>query len=166
MCNYWLQKGAGVHMEHGSIEKRVHIDASPQVVYEVVSRPEHIARWWSDVADFEPAPGVSGVLAWHGKAHTRPTTVNITVVETVPGERFSFRWVHPDGETATIGNSMLVTFALIPDGDGTLLTVTEEGMREQGWEAAVLEQYYASHDDGWTRHLADLATYAAKLVTR
>lgn len=151
-------------MEHGSIEKQIRIAASPQVVYEVVSSPEHIARWWSDVADFEPAPGARGVLGWDAKAHTRPTTVNITIVETVPGERFRFRWVHPDGEAATEHNSMLVTFALSPDGDGTLLTVTEEGMREQGWEAAVLEEYYRSHDDGWTRHLADLARYAAQLA--
>ena len=61
---------------------------------------------------------------------------------------------------------MLVTFALAADGDGTLLTVTEEGMREQGWEAAVLEDYYASHEDGWTRHLADLVTYVAGLSAR
>ena len=37
-------------------------------------------------------------------------------------------------------------------------------MWEKGWEAAVLEEYYTSHEDGWTRHLADLATYAAKLA--
>ena len=46
----------------------------------------------------------------------------------------------------------------------TLLTVTEEGMRELGWEAAVLEEYYDSHDHGWDRHLADLADYAAKVA--
>lgn len=61
---------------------------------------------------------------------------------------------------------MLVTFELTPSSDGTLVTVTEEGMREQGWEAAVLEEYYNSHNEGWTRHLAELATYAATLATR
>ena len=152
--------------EHGSITKEIRIAASPDVVYDVISSPEHIAQWWSDVADFEPTPGASGVLTFVEKAHTRPLTVNITIVETVRGERFSFRWVHPDGTTATADNSMLVTFALASDGEGTLLRVTEEGMREQGWEAAVLEEYYASHDDGWTRHLADLAIYAARLVAR
>src|SRR5690349_13365323 len=76
-------------MEYGTIEKRIHIDASPEVVYEVVSRPEHIVCWWSDAADFEPAPGASGVIAWTEKAHTRPFAVNITVVEAVPSRRFS-----------------------------------------------------------------------------
>jgi uncharacterized protein YndB with AHSA1/START domain len=151
-------------MEYGVIEKQIHVDAPPDIVYAVVSEPEHIAQWWSDVADFEPTPGRTGVLAWDAKAHTRPTRVNITVVATVPNERFAFRWVHPDGVAATSQNSMLVTFVLVPDGEGTLLTVTEEGMREQGWEAAALEEYYTSHDDGWTRHLTSLATYAAKLA--
>jgi uncharacterized protein YndB with AHSA1/START domain len=153
-------------MEFGTITKHVHIDASPQVVYEVISSPEHIAEWWSDVAEFAATPGASGMLGWGDKAQRAPFTVNLTIVETVPGKRFSFRWVHPDGETPTPHNSMLVTFTLTPDGDGTMLTLTEEGMREQGWEAAVLAEYYTSHDDGWDRHLADLATYAAALATR
>jgi uncharacterized protein YndB with AHSA1/START domain len=150
--------------EYGSISKKIHIAASPDVVYEVVSRPEHIAQWWTDDADFVGAPGGTGVLTWNQRAVTKPFQVEITVVEAVPGELFSFRWVYPEGESPTTANSMLVTFALAPDGGGTLLTVTEDGMREQGWEAAVLEEYYTSHDDGWTRHLADLATYAANLA--
>jgi uncharacterized protein YndB with AHSA1/START domain len=151
--------------EYGSITKQIHIGASPEVVYEVVSRPEHIAQWWTDDADFVSAAGGTGVLTWEQRAVTKPFQVEITVVEAVPGELFSFRWVYPEGEAATPENSMLVTFALTPDGDGTRLTVTEDGMREQGWEAAALEEYYTSHEDGWTRHLADLATYAAKLAT-
>jgi uncharacterized protein YndB with AHSA1/START domain len=155
--------------EYGSITKQIHIAASPTVVYEVVSRPEHIAQWWADVADFEPEPGATGVLVWRERA-TPPRDhdylVHLTVVDAQPGERFAFRWVYADGETPTAQNSMLVTFALAPDGDGTRLTVTEEGMREQGWDAAVLEEYYASHDDGWTRHLASLAVYAAQVADR
>ena len=152
--------------EYGSITKQIHIAASPEVVYEVVSRPEHIAQWWTDDADFVSAPGGTGVLTWDQRAVTKPFQVEITVVEAVPGELFSFRWVYPEGEAATAENSMLVTFRLTPDGEGTLLNLTEDGMRERGWEAAVLEEYYTSHDEGWTRHLADLATYAAKLATR
>ena len=152
--------------EYGSITKQVHIAASPEVVYEVVSRPEHIAQWWTDDADFVSAPGGTGVLRWNQRAVTKPFQVEITVVEAVPGELFSFRWVYPEGEAATPENSMLVTFRLTPDGEGTLLNLTEDGMRERGWEAAGLEEYYTSHDEGWTRHLVDLATYAAKLATR
>ncbi|HTR71823.1 MAG TPA: SRPBCC domain-containing protein [Mycobacteriales bacterium] len=152
--------------ELGSISKQIAIDAPPQLVYDVISTPAHIAQWWTDDAEFDATPGASGTLVWRARASTRRDhdyVVQLTIVDAVPGERFSFRWVHPEGETPSVGNSMLVTFTLAPQGDGTLLTVTEEGMREQGWEAAVLEEYYTSHDEGWTRHLANLATYANDL---
>ncbi|NYH84162.1 hypothetical protein SAMN05421678_11762 [Actinopolymorpha cephalotaxi] len=31
-------------MEFGSIEREIHIDATPEVVYAVITRPEHIAQ--------------------------------------------------------------------------------------------------------------------------
>jgi uncharacterized protein YndB with AHSA1/START domain len=153
-------------MEYGTITKQIYIDASPEVVYDVITSPEHIAQWWGIEADLDPVPGASGAFTWNRKANTSPTRVNLAVVEAVPSERFCFRWAHSDGEAATASNSMLVTFVLTPQGDGTLLSLTEEGMREQGWEAAVLEAYYQGHDEGWTEHLADLAIYAATLIRR
>src|SRR5688572_11089949 len=61
MRNQTLQK-AGAAMEYGSIERVVHIDASPEVVFEVVSSPEHLREWWPDEADIEPVPGAVGQL--------------------------------------------------------------------------------------------------------
>jgi uncharacterized protein YndB with AHSA1/START domain len=160
--------GPVTDLEVGTIEKRIHIDASPAVVYEVISRPEHVAGWWFDEADFEPTPGSAGVLA----AGTPPGRVEvpISVIEAVPGRRFSFRWVAPPapavvppGSALTTQNSVLITFDLTADGDGTLLTVTEEGLRELGWEAAVLEEYYNSHGTVWAKLLADLPGYVAGL---
>jgi uncharacterized protein YndB with AHSA1/START domain len=155
-------------MEQGSIEKQIHIEASPQAVYDVISSPEHIARWWFDEADFEPTPGSTGVLA--ASTGTGRIEVPIAVVDALPGTRFSFRWVappapavHPEGATLTTQNSVLITFELTPDGDGTLLTVTEQGMREQGWEAALLEDYCNGHGTVWARLLAGLPDYVASL---
>jgi uncharacterized protein YndB with AHSA1/START domain len=149
-------------MEQGTLEKQIHIAASPATVYEIVSSPAHIAQWWSDEAEFTPEPGAPGRLTWAAKAHTSPTSVQIMVVEATPYERFAFRWEPMDSDSPATAGSVLVTFTIKPDGEGTLLKVAEDGLREQGWEAAVLEEYYASHDDGWTRHLADLARYAAE----
>lgn len=153
--------------DYGTITKQIHIDAAPPVVYDVISSPDHIARWWTDEADFESVPGGSGTLAWRAGADTareEDYVVRLSVVEAVPAERFVFRWIYPDGEAPTAANSMLVTFTLRPDGGGTLLTLTEEGMREQGWDAVALEEYYISHDDGWTRHLANLSVYVTNLA--
>ena len=145
-------------MEYGAIEKQVHIDAPPDVVYAIVSSPEHIAKWWAESADFDARPGGSGEIVFHDAA------VQLTVLETVPSTLFRFRWNYPAGETPTGQNSMLVTFELAPEGSGTLLMVSEEGMRDQGWEAAKLEQYYRGHLDGWTTCLDELIpAYVAKL---
>ena len=144
-------------MEFGTIEKQIRIAAPAAVVYEVISSPEHISRWWAEGAELSPTPGRPGVLVFHDKQ------VCLTVVEAVPGQRFAFRWNYPEGHDPTPQNSMLVTFALTPDEDGTVLSVTEEGMREQGWEAAVLEEYYSGHERGWATCLADLADYVTTL---
>ena len=61
------------------------------------------------------------------------------------------------------GNSLLVTFALSPQGDGTLLRMTETGFREMGWEVATLEQQYREHEQGWDHFLPRIAPYVAGL---
>jgi uncharacterized protein YndB with AHSA1/START domain len=158
-------------MEFGSIEQSIYIEASPEVVYEVVSTPEHITGWYVDEAEYEPAPGSGGRFAFG--APERRSEVPITVVEAVPGVRFSFRWLAPPapeilpvGASLTRENSLLVTFDLKPQGDGTLLTMTETGMRELGWEAAVLEHYYNDHAEGWIEILRKLDTYIGQLTAK
>jgi uncharacterized protein YndB with AHSA1/START domain len=152
-------------MEYGSVEREFHIDASPEAVFEVVSSPKHIREWWSDEADFEPAPGATGELVWGDKATARAAVVPITVVDAEPPRLFSFRWVYPNGEVATPANSLLVTFELVPSGAGTVVRLTEAGFREMGWEAAVLEEYYKEHCVGWDIHLARLGEYLGQLVS-
>jgi uncharacterized protein YndB with AHSA1/START domain len=146
-------------VEFGSIEKQARIPAAPDIVYEVVSRPEHIRRWWALDADFDPTAGGSGAITFPNQ------TVRLTVIEAVPPSRFRFRWNYPDGTAPSSTNGTLVTFDIVPDGDGSLLTVTEEGLREQGWEAAKLEAFYLDHLDGWTTCLDRLIpAYVAELT--
>jgi len=148
-------------MEYGTLERQIHIEASPEVVFEVVSQPEHLREWWSDEAVLDPAPGAVGELAWGNREHVEV----ITVVDLDPPRRFSFRWVAPENEAATPENSLLVTFDLEPSGSGTLLRLTETGFREKGWEIAVLEREYHEHTVGWDKFLPQLRTYATTLVS-
>ena len=151
-------------MELGSIQRELHIDASPEVVFDVVSNPAHMREWWPDKADFEPTPGVEGELVFtvSGVVHV----VHLTVVEAIPPRLFSFRWVYPEGVAPAEGNSLLVTFELMPVGTGTLLRMTESGFREMGWEAAVLEEQYADHVGGWNACMPRLNAYGNKLGSR
>jgi uncharacterized protein YndB with AHSA1/START domain len=152
-------------MEYGSIEREIHVDASPEVVFEVVSSPVHLREWWPDDADLEPTPGAVGELVWEGSDTEDAMVVPITVVAAEPPRLFSFRWDYAEGEVAAPGNSLLVTFELAPSGAGTVVRLTETGFREKGWEAAVLEQAYNKHVVGWDRHFPRLGEYVTRLVS-
>ncbi|NJP34623.1 SRPBCC family protein [Micromonospora thermarum] len=149
-------------MEYGTIEREIHIDASPEVVFDVVSSPEHLREWWPDEAEFPAVPGGAGRICF-GDPTQGGTWVQFTVVDAVPPRHFSFRWTHAEGETAAQDNSFLVVFELEPAGDGTLLRMTESGFRERGWDEAKVAAEYADHVSGWDHFLSRLPAYAAKV---
>jgi uncharacterized protein YndB with AHSA1/START domain len=151
-------------MEYGSIERELQIDATPDVVYQVVSSPEHLREWWPDEVELDPVPDGVGVLRF-GSLATDGKVVPLTVVEAEPSRRFSFRWVYDEEVPARATSSLLVTFDLIPSGAGTLLRVRETGFREKGWEVAVLEEQYREHVTGWDYFLPRLVSYAARLAS-
>ena len=152
-------------MELGTIEREIYIEAPPEVVFEVVSSPDHLKEWWPDDAQYEPTPGSVGEIVF-GDRNADGAVVPFTVVDARPPQTFSFRWTHPADEVAAAGNSLLVTFDLIPSGGGTLLKMTETGFREMGWEVAVLEHQYAEHVSGWEFYLPRLASYVETLRVR
>lgn len=154
-------------MEYASIEREIHVEATPEVVFEVVSRPEHVAQWWPDEADFSDIPGESGSLTFFGHGEGgAPAVVPMTVVVSDPPRTFSFRWTHDASHEAVTGNSLLVTFELVPQGSGTLIKLTETGFREMGWEAAQLEAVYTDHVIGWAKFVPSLGEYVARLVAQ
>lgn len=150
-------------MEYGRIEREIRVDASPEVVFEVVSRPEYLREWWPDDATLDPVPGGEGELVWYGgDGQVSAMVVPMTVVESVPPRLFSFRWAHEKGDVPDASNSFLVTFELVPSGGGTIVRLTETGFRERGWEVATLEAAYREHATSWDRYLPRLAEYAAR----
>jgi uncharacterized protein YndB with AHSA1/START domain len=154
-------------MEYGSIEREIHVDAAPDVVFDVISSPAHIREWWGGVkADVEPTAGATGELVWGDRATGEAQVVPITVVDAVPPRLFSFRWIHASGEAATATNSLLVTFELVPSGSGTVLRLTETGFREMGWEVAVLEEAYQEHSVGWDTFVPRIGEYVIQLASR
>jgi uncharacterized protein YndB with AHSA1/START domain len=152
-------------MEYASIEREIHVDAPPEVVFEVVSQPEHIKDWWQADTDVQPTPGSTGELVWADGDNPRANVVPMSVVAVEPPRLFSFRWTHGPEETAANGNSMLVTFELVPSGAGTLLRLTETGFRERGWEIAELEKRYHEHGTGWDIFVPQIAATAEALAS-
>jgi uncharacterized protein YndB with AHSA1/START domain len=155
-------------MEYGTIERELHVNASPEVVYEVISSAEHLREWWPDDAQLDLVVGGTGTVTFGDPTSPDAKREVLTVVEAVPPRRFAFRWVYDkiDGAPGPEIKSLLVTFDLVSSGDGTLLRFSETGFRERGWEAAVLEQTYLDHAHGWDHFLPRLAIYAPQLDPR
>lgn len=156
-----LQSGT---VEQGTIVREIHVEASPEVVFEVVTSPAHLREWWPDDAVLEPTPGAVGELVFGERGTPGVQIPKVTVVEAEPPRLFSFRWIYPEDEAAGSGNSLLVTFALEAAGDGTRVRMTETGFRERGWNDAVAEAAYQDHVNGWAHFIPRLGEYVARLV--
>jgi uncharacterized protein YndB with AHSA1/START domain len=148
-----------------SVEREILIEASPEVVWGVITEPEQIKRWFSDDAELEGRAGADGTLTWkpggRGGEKEVDLVVPIRVVDAEPFRRFSFRWNHPQGAEADQGNSALVELSLIEEPGGTRLRVLESGIDLVTHEEESQVRYVEEHEHGWGRHLGELRDYVA-----
>jgi uncharacterized protein YndB with AHSA1/START domain len=146
-----------------SVEREILIEASPEVVWGVITEPEQISRWFSDEADVQARAGADGTLTWRpGGRGGHPESnaiVPIRVVEAEPFRRFSFRWNHPEGAGPDESNSALVEFSLIEESGGTLLRVVESGIGAVTHDEESRAGYLEDHRRGWERHLGEMLDY-------
>jgi uncharacterized protein YndB with AHSA1/START domain len=140
--------------QKSTIEREIFIDATPEVVFEVISQPEHVQQWFPDEANYELVAGATGTIRF-GDPDAGGAIEPFTVVEVSYPTRFAFRWSQPPG--------LLVTFTLAPAGTGTRLNMVESGFREMGWDEATLDAHYSDHVAGWDQILPRIAPYVATL---
>jgi uncharacterized protein YndB with AHSA1/START domain len=141
------------------IEREILIDAPLDVVWTVVTEPEHVGGWFGDSATIDLRPGGEAVLTWdeHGSFRARVEKVE-------PPHTFSFRWARPAGAEPAAGNSTLVEFSLSEEGEGTRLRVVESGFAELDGSDDEKAKYAQENTRGWKAELDDLREYASKLV--
>jgi uncharacterized protein YndB with AHSA1/START domain len=148
-----------------SVEREILIEASPEIVWGVITEPQQISRWFSDEADIAGRAGADGTLTWKpgGRGGDRESdmVVPIRVVEAEPFRRFSFRWNHPNGARPDETNSALVEFSLVEVADGTRLTVIESGIDAVTHGEEEKARYLADHEHGWGRHFGEMLDYLA-----
>jgi uncharacterized protein YndB with AHSA1/START domain len=148
-----------------SVEREILIEASPEVVWGVITEPEQISRWFSDEADLEGRAGADGTLTWRpggrGGDKEADLSVPIRVVEAEPFRRFSFRWNHPWGAGPDESNSALVEFSLIEEAGATRLRVLESGIGAVTRDEQGKARYIEEHEHGWEKHLGELLDYVA-----
>jgi uncharacterized protein YndB with AHSA1/START domain len=142
------------------IEREIDIDAPIDVVWTVITEPEHITRWFTDSAELDVRPGGEGRVGWDAKATNRQIVVNLRVERLDPPHFFSFRWNYPDGDDPSETNAPLVEFSLEARGDSTHLRLVESGLEKVARSDEDKETYFAGHTSGWTRIAERLREYA------
>jgi len=145
------------------IEREILIDAPLDVVWSVITEPEHVGSWFSDSADIDLQPGGEVTLSWErGSEHW--------LVERVHRPHFvSFRWLRAGNEAGSElreGNSTLVEFSLTAEGEGTRLRVVESGFRQLEGSEEEKEKDAEGHRSGWELELGELREYVATRVRR
>jgi uncharacterized protein YndB with AHSA1/START domain len=147
-------------MNADAITRETRIAASQQRVWDVVTRAEHVGRWFGDAgAEIDLRPGGALRLSWaeHGTALGRVEQVS-------PIDLFSFRWAGPRDTEPAPGNSTLVEFRLIPDGDGTRLIVTESGFSALDDTPEGRARYRAGNEEGWRYEIGELVEYIERVT--
>src|SRR3954464_2859076 len=140
------------------IETHVLIAAPVERVWELVTSPEHVGRWFGDAgAEIDLRPGGAWSLTWrdHGTFHGRVEAVH-------PPHRFAYRWLSTIGVQAepTPGNSTLTEFLLAAEGEGTRVTVVESGFDALDADPAERTAKLAENTSGWAKELDALVAYA------
>ncbi|HEY4349103.1 MAG TPA: SRPBCC domain-containing protein [Gaiellaceae bacterium] len=92
------------------IRKEIVLPASRDEVWEALTDPRELERWFANDVELDLRPGGEATFRWDNGELRRAT-----VTEFEHGERLSFEW---DGEGE-------VEFTLDDDADGTRLTVIE-----------------------------------------
>jgi uncharacterized protein YndB with AHSA1/START domain len=144
------------------IEREILIEAPIDLVWAVLTEPEHVAGWFSDSAEIDLRPGGEATFDWpeHGGAAR-------AWIERVEPPRFlAYRWVRSVGEEQRKDNSTLVEFTLAEEGDHTRLRVVESGFQELTWPDDKKATYFGENTQGWQLELEELREYVSMHVQR
>ena len=142
------------------IEREVAIAAPPERVWEIITRAEHIGKWFGESAEIDLRPGGTIALHW-AKYGTQFATI-----EKIDEPRyFSYRWKPgAPGQQPTGTDSTLVEFTLTPQGDRTVLRLVESGFSGLSLDETERAEQFESNSDGWASELRELQEYVERLA--
>ncbi len=138
------------------IEKSIRLDAPVCRVWRALTDHREFGEWFGvDLeAPFQPGREARGRITHPGYEHV---TWRAVVQEMQPDTLFSFTW-HPYGVDPDVDYSVeaptLVEFRLQPDGDGTLLTLTESGF--DAIPASRRDEAFRMNEGGWSQQMENI----------
>jgi uncharacterized protein YndB with AHSA1/START domain len=143
------------------IEREVEIEAPVHLVWQTITQPDQISRWFADRVELELKPGGTGYLAF---GEDQGTAIVVEAVD--EPSRFAFWWNRPQDDDPTPENSVLVEFTLTATGpERTHLRVVETGLERLSWSDGDKQSYAEDHGGGWVQcftRLAGLFTSAGR----
>ena len=125
------------------IEERT-IAAAPGRVFNALTKPDELARWWSDEAQVKPEVGSLGEFRFRPPAGV----LQFEVAELDAGE--NVHWISRQGPPQWAGTS--VTWQLTPVHNGTKLVFTHDGFAD-------VEEAYKQTRGNWAYFLDSLKSY-------
>jgi uncharacterized protein YndB with AHSA1/START domain len=132
--------------ETAPIVRSVDVSTTPERLWELLTQPEQLVRWWPDVAELEPREGGRVRMVFSANS----SVVNGRVTRFDPPTGLGFTWDREQSPGAPTQVELTVTDL----GDGRCRVEVVHS----GWEAA--PELRPMHDLGWAHFLACLADLA------
>jgi len=143
------------------IEQEISIQAPIATVWDVITKPEYISKWFCNQGEIDLRRGGKGKLSW-GKDFEAP----LEIVEVDKPHLFSFLWVAPDKETKPTHQHTLVEFRLVEDGEDTKLRLTESGFEKLAITTEQKVNLITKHTPGWDDFLSSLQHCAQNIPAK
>ncbi|WP_067564380.1 SRPBCC family protein [Nocardia acidivorans] len=93
----------------------------PEVVWEALTRPEVMERWFARTVGFEAEVGTRFILVFPTEP---PSEVAAEVLVARPGEQLTYSWIYMRPESKV---RWVVDWTVQPQGRGTRLLLTQTG---------------------------------------
>lgn len=142
------------------------IRATPQRVFEALTNPNDLERWFFSEARTDPRPGGGYEMTWRSDSDPSKDHIRIgRYLEFIPGNKLVFEWAAPPrsdpaadctacGDLHHVGTT-IVTVTLAAENDGTRVRLVHTGWKKDERTRASRN----SHNDGWSYYVDHLGAY-------
>jgi uncharacterized protein YndB with AHSA1/START domain len=133
-----------------SIERTVWINEPIEKVWQAITQPKHLEKWYAPGCAWEiPTLQVGTTI----KFYNTPTDVQLATIEVVePPHQFRLRW-HTDNPDVVLTN----TYSLSEENGGTRVNITQTGY--ESLPANERQMWFDADDGAYTAIIENLKNY-------
>jgi uncharacterized protein YndB with AHSA1/START domain len=128
-----------------NIELNLSIRATPDKVYDAITKQEHLSKWWT--ADCSAEPKVGSKARFNFKKANFYNIMEITNLE--PNKQVGWKCVEAGDEKSKEWEGTSVIWTIMDNGDGT----TKLHLLHKGWKQET--ELYRACTEGWNHYAGD-----------